>query len=266
MNRSLLTLMLSGALCSPAIAHDYWIEAVPSPADPSTTELRLLVGECLKIEEQRAFQPAKTVAFTGHRGDSKSDLIPLATPEATPLASLPSAQQPALIAFERNWSYIELKAKKFEDYLDDEGFKDALAERRQRKESAAPGRERYRRYLNALLPTGANDPAATATLGQKLELVPLRSPGEASRGDRIQVRLLFEGQPLAGAPVEICQRSSPTKVRTIAAETNDDGIASLPIKASGLTLIRAVQMRRVTDGDAMADWESYWTSYSFVAR
>ncbi|WP_273455964.1 DUF4198 domain-containing protein [Nevskia ramosa] len=247
-----------------ADAHDYWLEF--SPASQGQIALHLYVGECLEMDEERVYQPALTEAFTGYRNGKARDLSSLATPDANPLARFAIGDKtlPSLIVFERGWSYIELDAEKFEGYLKDEGFVDAIAERKVRKESRLPGRERYRRHLKALVPGAPQEAIDTSPIGKRLELVPLEAPAGLKAGDTVAVRLLFDGRALAEAPVEVCQRQPDSKVSIGRAITDDDGVARLPIAQSGMTLIRAVQMRRVTDQDSKADWESFWTSYSLI--
>lgn len=247
-----------------ADAHDYWLEF--SPASQGQIALHLYVGECLEMDEERVYQPALTEAFTGYRNGKARDLSSLATPDKNPLARFTTDAKtlPSLIVFERDWSYIELDADKFEAYLKDEGFVDAIAERKTRKESRLPGRERYRRHLKALVPGAPQEAIATAPIGKRLELVPLEAPARLKAGDTVAVRLLLDGRALADAPVEVCQRQAPGSVSINRAITDDDGVARLPVTGPGMTLIRAVQMRRVTDQDSKADWESFWTSYSLI--
>lgn len=75
-------------------------------------------------------------------------------------------------------------------------------------------------------------------LGQELELVPLADPATLARGQVLQVRVLFHGQPLPGVEVE--QGDGVTRVAETDIprfRTDDQGIASIPIAQGGLTLL-----------------------------
>jgi uncharacterized GH25 family protein len=95
------------------------------------------------------------------------------------------------------------------------------------------------KFAKALLHTGdgASDVFQTV-VGHRLELVPLRNPFALKPKDTLQVRVYFEGKPLAGAGVEIGDGVTPRKEEEIPRyKTNSDGIAEVPIDRPGLQLL-----------------------------
>ena len=100
--------------------------------------------------------------------------------------------------------------------------------------------------------------------GQKIELIPLDNPYSIKAGSEISVRLLYDGQPLAGARVmgtyDTFSKEHDVYAHTV--ETNNEGIVRMPIDQPGLWMIRANHMIPL-NGDPKADWQSYWTNISF---
>jgi nickel transport protein len=75
-------------------------------------------------------------------------------------------------------------------------------------------------------------------LGHELEIVPLTDPAVARVGESLQVRVLFRGQPLAGAEVERGDGVTPMNEADIPRfKTDGDGIATIPIVKWGPTLL-----------------------------
>jgi hypothetical protein len=95
--------------------------------------------------------------------------------------------------------------------------------------------------------TGPGAPWDTA-LGHELEIVPLTDPAAARVGESLRVRVLFRGQPLAGAEVERGDGVTPMKEADIPRFKSDgDGIATIPIVKWGPTVL-AVDHRVTPSG------------------
>jgi uncharacterized GH25 family protein len=245
-------------------AHDYWLEPDSfRPRPDETLALRLFVGEKLTSEAERSFQKKPTLKFQLLSAKKTVDLLPTGTEDKTPVARLvPKDDGTYLIALERDAHLIKLDAKKFNDYLTEEGRDSILEARRKAGEEKTDGRERYRRYLKSLIQVGdRRDDTFKKILGQKLEIVPQANPYDLKPGDALPVLLLFEGKPLAGVRIESHCRVGD-KVTTQTAVTGKDGIASVKLDGAGTWLVRLVHMRRCADREE-ADWDSFWASFSF---
>jgi nickel transport protein len=83
-------------------------------------------------------------------------------------------------------------------------------------------------------------------LGGKMELVPLKNPLALKAGDKLPFLVLYEGKPLAGAPV------AAEGVGKDALKTDANGRAEVAIKKSGFNLVSATH-KTDTPNDPDAD-------------
>jgi hypothetical protein len=245
-------------------AHDYWLLPDPLRVAPGgRVALSLWVGDDFVPDEARGWQPERTPRFVHLTARSTADLRALATADARPLVALPLAVSGGhLFAMERNVARIELPAERFERYLRDEGLGAVVEARRARGENAAPGRERYTRYLKAFAQVGGRrDDVSTRALGQTLELIPADDLARVRPGQALRVAVHFRGAPLGGVLVEALSRVGDD-VRRVGAVSDVHGAVTFAVDREGTWLLRAVHMARC-EGCADADWESWWTSYTF---
>lgn len=259
-----LTLLLLIAV--PVFAHDYWFkpESFFAPVG-GMVPLRLYVGDEYKIEEERPLQKERTVSFQMFSvKQTPVDLIAQGQDNQSPVAKLSfKSAGNYLIAMERKAATIKLDAKKFTNYLAEEGLDSIITLREQAGESGKEGRERYKRYLKALFQVGdQRDNTYKRILGQRLEIIPQSNPYGMKPGDTLRARILFEGKPVAGAKVFAYNQSSG-EVHEQAGLTASDGTVAFRLDRPGEWLIRLVHMRRCIADCAEIDWESFWGAYSF---
>jgi uncharacterized GH25 family protein len=249
-----------------AAAHDYWLQPeVFFPAVGAPVAVRLHVGEGLVSEAERPFQKKATLGFRLLSARAPVDLAAGAREGDKPVArvTFPAAGT-YLLAMERAPQSIEMEAKKFNDYLAEEGLDAILAQRRKLGEDKLPGRERYRRYLKVLVQAGGRgDDTWKRAAGQRLEIVPLADPLAAKPGAALPLRVLFDGKPLAGVKV-FAHRRAGGKTVTQAGLTSAKGEVTFKLDGAGVWLVRLVHMRRAADKDA--DWESFWGALTFAVR
>lgn len=268
MRRSTLFGVLAAAWLLPgsSYAHDYWMVpaqyVVPSDAEIA---LSLFVGEDFVAEDEKHFERSRTTRLAFVHKSSTEDLINAGVEGALPMLRVHAAGAGGhLVAFDRNASRIELEPKKFEAYLHDEGLDAVVAERARRGETAKPGRERYTRYLKALIQVAdARDDANAAVVGQTLELSPEANPVFAAQGGSITWVVRFQGAPLEGAMIEALSRVG-TDVRKAKYVSDAHGRINVAIDRQGVWLVRMVHMTRC-EGCDDADWQSFWSSYSFAS-
>ena len=159
-------------------------------------------------------------------------------------------------------NFIELDAKKFEEYLRHEGLDEISAWRRQHGESALPGREFYSKYVKAILHTGGADPFVTKPAGHAIEFVPMADPASVAQGGELAVRVLFHGKPAPGLPVEASSFHEGKRKDRQLGKTDGNGMARIPLDEPGLWKLHSIRMERRTD-TREADWESFWASLTF---
>lgn len=236
-----------------AQGHDFWIEPLPSKADPQRLEITLRVGSDFAGDSVPNIPPwyldFSLVDSQGRRavnnqmGDDPAAVI-TRTPE----------QGMLLFGYQNRPQKADLPPDKFNAYLKNEGLDDILALRKARGLTGAEASELYQRCAKALV-DGAGD-VWRQTLGYHLELTPLVSPFS---GGPVKVRLTFDGQPLAERKVFAYRREEPA--RHLTAVTDAEGVASFSLEPEGFWLIKTVYMLPF-DGP-QADWISYWGSLTF---
>ncbi len=266
--RSVFSAILTIALLSAtSMAHEYWFE----PASFFTKldekiDLKLFLGEGLKVEEEMPFKAAKTDSFRHYYGGSRLD-AKNSVDESMPFYSFtPESEGNHLFAMERNWSYITLEPDKFDAYLKEDGMEYILEERRKLGESQKPARERYSRFIKTLLQIGdKRDNVFKKKTGLKLEITPLENPYSKKVGDSLTFKVEFDGRPLAGRTVFADNRDGETisKQKLV---TDAKGKVKVKLDRHGVWLVRLVFMQRCKTDCDEAEWESFWGAFSFGVK
>lgn len=170
-----------------------------------------------------------------------------------------------LLAYTSQPQVIKLGAEKFNQYLRDEGL-DQILELRKQQGMNKEGRERYTRYSKVLFQIGQlQDEMFKKPAGLKIDILPEQNPYRIKVGEKITVRILFDGKPLTNALVSATyagfKGNGPFAQRV---RTNQVGQAPVSLTTSGPWLVRVVHMLPLRDSKE-ADWESFWGSLTFAA-
>lgn len=266
MSLKIATLLTLSVFANSVFAHEYWLEPEKFFLSPGEqTSVRLFVGDGLiKDREERPFQKDKTPMFSIYTQNGQKDLLGTLTEGVFPIYQF-SGDSPGnyFLAMERNWSYITLEPDKFDDYLREDGMEYIVAEREKFGESKKQGRERYGRFVKGLLQVGdKRDDIYKKKLGFKLELIPNDNPYSKKVGDTVSFQVLFNGKPLANVTVFADNRESQTQKMV----TDKHGKFSFVLGKSGLWLARLVYMQRCKTDCGEADWESFWSAYTFGVK
>ncbi len=159
---------------------------------------------------------------------------------------------------------LELTSKQVAHYLDEISASAEVRKRWATLKQPARWRERYTKHAKTLVavgPDAASDRTWTEPLGLRLEIVPLRSPAELRAGEEFPVRVLKDGSPLAGFPLNLLaagQRKGETRV------TDAEGRVTFRLARKGAHLLRGTELRAAS-GTAI-DWESDFTTLTFHVR
>lgn len=253
---------------SAAKAHDYWFEADNFfPAENAPVAVHLQLGTRLVIEEERFYQPERTVYFKFLSAKNSVDLRGNSQKGAIPVAKFNVGQSGTyLLGMERNPVENILDAEKFAEYLREENLYDVIAEREKRGENEKFGYERYSRYIKSLIQVGdKKDDTYKRLLGFKLEIQPLENPYLRKVGSSLKLKVLFDGKPLKNTAVFSYNRSEG-KVFVERYKTNTDGAFRAKLDRKGFWLIRLVKMERCRQNCGETDWESRWGALSFEMR
>lgn len=257
---------------SRAVAHDLWLR--PSTFHPA-------VGELVEVElwlgapgdrEAVPRRGERFVRFTLADGAGERPVLGL---EGGRPAGFLRPSRPGLqaVLYHGRAAVSELAAAPFEAYLAEEGLEAIVALRAERGERGAPGREAYSRALKALItvagPVAGREIAGDRPHGLPLELVAATPPAAMAPGEPLTFRLLFHGEPLAGALVEAVPLVGSLRGPVASpGRTDVGGRVTFRLPRSGPWLLAVVHMvpaSPVARRELGVDWESVWTALTFEA-
>ena len=267
--KKLTMFVLALVFISVSHAHDFFLyPSVFRTKAGNSVKIRIHVhemfpGEAVKWNAQRVQRFEHRFAKT--MSDAKT-----VRPEADSSGVTFKLDQAGLHSFALDWAarFIDIKPDLFAKYLASEGLDHVLKLRKERGEEAKNGRERYSRYVKALINAGeGNSEALDKVVGQTIELVPLDNPYSKKVGDAIRVQLLFRGKPLVNNLISSTYAGASDKPDTYAqsARTDENGMATVRLTHPGPWLVRTVHMLPLPDNKD-ADWESWWASITFEVK
>lgn len=254
------------AVAGPALAHDFWLQ----PADfhvatGQATSVSIQVGH--GQSRQRWAVKSDRVLMMRQIGPSgvtdQREALRRAGTDDLPLRfATPGVH---VLALQTNHAQSDLPALRFNDYLKEEGLTSAVQLRASQGKTGAPGREIYSRRAKSLVLVGAPDPASdalvTRPVGLTLEIVPERNPYSLKPGQALPVRVLYQGQPLAGATVKLTNLDFDMKPVAVKL-TDKAGRAAFDVPLKGVWLLNVIWTRPIT-GDLRGDFDTTFSSLSF---
>lgn len=263
--KSALTAVLL-TMSAQASAHDFWL--LPEDfqvEEPGTTDVRILIGHGTEVDPWN-LRWDRVVALRSHAQDGVTDqqssIIPVA-------GSVPSGAEARLdtagthiLALESHHSFSELEAERFNDYLAKEGLAAVLADRERAGTSGQPGRELYSRRAKALIQVGNTiTDNVLQPIGHTLEIVPERHPYALGSDRQLPVRVLFRGQPLANALIDLTDLESGDEPMA-GQRTDADGRAMFEIPERGNWKINVI-WGVANPGNDRAEYQTIFTSLTF---
>jgi len=245
-----------------ANAHEYILIADHFKVKKGDTlELHLFVADGFNIETERPLQRKITKKFELITATSKLDLLAENLESSFPiLTKVVDFEGLGLIHVERDYAKNILENKKFEDYLKEDYIENISINTSAKKEQ----KERYTRYIKCLIQSGQpNDDTLYKTIiGQQFEIILLQNPYKLKIGNKLQAKVYFQGKPLANKVITIRNRTGNEMATKQTSRTDKKGVCTFTINRKGDWFLHATQMIPCPDL-AEADWESFWTSYSF---
>ncbi len=257
--RAISALGLVSVVAVQALAHDVWIEPAGHRASiGSEVAVRIFVGD-LPEKEEVAFKKERVARFEAV-GPSRT--ISIAGEEGrTPIGSF-RALDPGLhvLVYQTHYSFIELDAGKFTEYLKEDGLEHIIAEREKLGEAERGAKEKYRRFAKSIVMVGDEDGGFDRRVGLLYELIPETPPSKWAPGKELTFRIELQGAPLSGAKVKlVCVADASSSLK---ARTDPEGRVRFMPTAPGVWYAASVHMLRAPD-ELQCDWESFWASCSF---
>ncbi len=159
-------------------------------------------------------------------------------------------------------NFIELAPDKFLEYIKEEGLTSIINWRSQHNESSKPGRERYSKFAKSLLVSGTPDDFYKRVIGFPIEIVPEANPYTLRPGASLPVHVIFRGKPAAGLQLEAAWAGNGKHKTTVIGRTDATGRISVLLSEGGKWRLHTLAMERCAE-PAVADWESFWASFTF---
>jgi uncharacterized GH25 family protein len=165
----------------------------------------------------------------------------------------------AMLTFNSTNSYIELDAKKFNEYLAEDGLDSAAVYRQQNNETDSMGREYYQRSVKTIIQAGnKKDETYKQQTDLPVDIIPQQNPYALKTGDSILLKVLFQKLPLSNYKVRVWHKNKG-ELSVLNLFTNYKGELKFRINTAGEWMISTVAMERLIN-DEKADWQSYWGS------
>lgn len=267
---------LSAVLCALLVAaawsvaaHDFWLVPDAMAVEP---------GQEIVVRGQTSSAfPTSESAVAVNRitqatviGATATETIAARSIDGTSLLlrHRPDRQGQKVIAVSLGWTHVKETAASFRRYLELEGAQDALA--RFERDGILPTTDivrRYAKYAKTVVEFGSGPRAFDRVAGHPLEFVPLTDPATFRGAAARQVRILFQGKPLANARIHAGR--APVEGQPAAKDheliSSADGVVTIPVDTAGLWNVRTLHVTPTPAG-ADANWDVHWASVVFSVR
>ncbi|HVW96379.1 MAG TPA: DUF4198 domain-containing protein [Mucilaginibacter sp.] len=260
--KPLLFLILASAIAISATTHDFFL--LPEfffMHKGEKLNLHLIMGDLFVKDSEIGYQPAKTTSFMLYNGSKKIDLKPMAKDSAAPVLSYEIEHTgQSLITMTRDYEFSYTSRDAYADFLNNQGL-DKLADK-VKNGNQFRVKEKYTRYLKTLVSVENTDGNAyEKDLKEDFEIILKRNPYKRKYGDDMIAELKFKDKAVGGASVALYIKTTSGNVYTQNLTTNSDGEIGFTLSREGVYMLRSVRIEPTKDKDA--DYESWWTSYTF---
>lgn len=161
---------------------------------------------------------------------------------------------------------IDLKAKDFNEYLEEDGIPDTLADRKLKNELLKDVRERYSKHVKTIFQAGDKQTDNfKRVLGYAVEIVPQNNPYTLKAGGTLSILCLKDSKPLVNQVVMSGREDGAGKLMVGSSiRTDKNGIAKIKIDATGKWYAKFISMTPITD--PKVNYESRWATLTFEIR
>lgn len=263
MFRTLLTAASMACIALTAKGHEFWIDPVAHQvAAGDRIEANLRVGEAYE-GSAFAYIPRSIRRFDyAYQGEIR----PVeGTVGDRPALALTTEGEGLLVAIHATqdqhitWSAWE----KFVSFLEHKDLTWGLAEHDARGLSRENVRERYSRYAKSLIAVGDGTGEDIRT-GMVTEIVALENPYTGDMSDGLDIRALYNDEPLQDVQIEVFRKAPDGTVEITTERTDDDGRATIPVMPGHRYMLDTVVLRPLEmteEGDP--SWETLWANLTF---
>lgn len=255
----------------PAWAHDTWL--VPQKfwfVPGETAHIALNTSEAFPTSEVAA-QPDRILSYEVLSGSSRRPVTGYRVEGNSLVADVTFSEAGVyLVGAQTRPRRMVMEAKQFTEYLTEESLEVPLRARKESGQEDTPGRELYAKAAKLALCVGPREALAGPggggqPIGLRLEIIPLKNPCRLAAGDRLRVRALFEGKPLAGASLHASYPGLVGHRYALSQRSDSRGEAEFLLDRPGAWFVRVLHMVSAKAGGE-ADWESVFATLTFEVR
>ncbi len=236
------------------IAYNYFVK------EGEELEIHLFVSDGFNIEMERPVQKSIIKKFEMINENGTIDLLATAIDGELPVLTMNvDFKGLGLIHMTRDYARITLPNDRFQSYLIGDNIENVKIDDSTRTEQ----REKYTRYIKTLVQSNPkqDDNIYKTVVGHKFEIVLIEDPYKKEEGDWIKAQVLFNGKPLVDKAITARNRMGNEPSIFQYARTDVNGHCSFKLERAGVWFFHATHM--IPSADSDADWESFWTSFSF---
>lgn len=267
--RTVLLLFLALVTAAMAGAHDFWL--VPDAFQVAA------MGEVVVRGQTSSAFPTSLSAVTPDRvtearivGAADDERIAALSTRETSLVLRHRPRTPGqkIVAVAVGWRHVDETAASFRKYLVGEGAEDALKHYdRTGQLLTADIVRRYAKYGKTVVEVGEGPRAFDRVIAHPLEFIPLADPSAATVPSALRMRLMFQGQPLAGARVHagVAPGAGQPAPRELTLTTSGEGVVIVPVGAVGVWNVRTIHVVPAPAG-ADANWDVYWATFVYTVK
>ncbi len=236
------------------LGHNFWLVG-----KNETDEIKIeLVTSDKFPESDSALKRERIADFRVFGADNSAEIKDYQTAENTLFARVEKDERFVVAAIELYPHPIVLEAAKFGGYIAGEEAENFVAPHFIKGETLAPQRESYAKYAKVLL----KNEAFNKVVGQKLEIVFDKNPSEIEAGEKLKLKVLFDGKPLENLRISSGAENTNSGKYFAQVRTDANGFAEIEIAERGLCFVRTHFIRQHSDAQNF-EWESFWTSVTF---
>ncbi len=260
-----LTLVLS-LFAAPVSAHEFWIEPLRYQiAGDRNLEANIVNGQEFS-GRSLPYVPGQFVNFVLFSGDETARVRGRAG-DRPALNQAPVQEGLNIAAYQAKNSVVNYETwGKFQTFIDHKDLGNLLPRHQERGLPEENFSEIYSRYSKSLIGVG-NSAGSDRRAGLETELVALTNPYTDDLTNGFSVQLFYRENVRANEQIEVFEKRRGEAASINLYRTDDQGIATFPVKPGHRYMIDAVVIREPSAQLAEmtgAVWETLWANLTFA--
>ena len=251
---------------APVAAHEFWLEPIDYQIAPEgKLEADIVNGQNF-TGAKLPYLPQRFVNFVLFAGEDGARVG--GRPGDRPaLSQAPTGEGLNIAAYQATNATLNYETlEKFESFVNHKDLGDAIAQHRARGLSEENFGEVYSRFSKALFAVG-DGAGSDRRVGLETELVALTNPYTDDLSGGMRVQLYYREDARANEQVEVFEKDPAGSVVVTTYRTNDQGIATFPVKSGYRYMVDAVVLRvpsQALQDDTGTVWETLWANLTFA--